>query len=692
KSYAADALALHDRWQEQYELIEKEFKLEVALAVSRLAIILGEVAGLFMTAFKALAAVPKLKRIKEALDNLDEARELLDTVNQIVTAFAPIKGLMTTLASQISQEVMFGNSDNAKNTAALIDESVKSIKGLVISALAKVQGDTKLIKLGKTFGNVLPVVSSVITVVQQVNGLMDDYTKSVKSIEAMTKGLDNFPPLWEFLSGQARTYWKAYIDALTNEKEEDDPDKPKRPLPPIPPGRPGKKKNCGGVAVSYDPNEIVGPVGWGDDQWLQPGDLHFYSISFENLGPGSEVIPPGASLATAPAATVTVSLPLDDDLDLTTFELGDFGFAETRFEVPAGRQQFETSSTVTMELQSFEGEGTEEVDLSLRAKAWLDVPNRTANWLIELVDPATGEPHPDPAAGFLPPEPVTPEGAGQGFAELFVESVGSSPTGTDVDATATIVFDTNEPIVTNTWTNRLDRSSPTSSMSGVGATTEIGGVIGWSGVDTGSGAATYDVWRKIGDGPFALWLDDTPLTEVEFDGEAGVAYGFAVAASDGVGNVEAMPTGVQVTTTAVDPPPGPTAPSAPRQVGATAGNARATVSWIAPASNGGATITKYTVTSAPGGKQCTTTGALSCTVTGLTNGTSYTFRVRATNSAGSGPWSGTSPSVTPKAPVVPSSFVPLVPARLLDTRPGESTSDGVGAGGGRVAAGSVVEV
>ncbi|MCB0967624.1 MAG: hypothetical protein KDB37_12375, partial [Ilumatobacter sp.] len=38
------------------------------------------------------------------------------------------------------------------------------------------------------------------------------------------------------------------------------------------------------------------------------------------------------------------------------------------------------------------------------------------------------------------------------------------------------------------------------------------------------------------------------------------------------------------------------------------------------------------------------------------------------------------------------SFAPLVPARLWDSRPGESTSDGVGAGGGRVAAGSVVEV
>ena len=90
-----------------------------------------------------------------------------------------------------------------------------------------------------------------------------------------------------------------------------------------------------------------------------------------------------------------------------------------------------------------------------------------------------------------------------------------------------------------------------------------------------------------------------------------------------------------------------TAPGAPATVTATAGNTRASVAFTTPVSDGGATITSYTVSSNPGG--LTASGATSpLTVNGLTNTQTYTFTVTATNSVGTGSGTTSSP-VTPDA-------------------------------------------
>ncbi|MFC4597186.1 S-layer homology domain-containing protein [Cohnella hongkongensis] len=90
-------------------------------------------------------------------------------------------------------------------------------------------------------------------------------------------------------------------------------------------------------------------------------------------------------------------------------------------------------------------------------------------------------------------------------------------------------------------------------------------------------------------------------------------------------------------------------PGAPTGVTAAAGNGMATVSFAPPHNDGGSPILQYVVTANPGGIQKTGTGT-TISVGGLTNGTAYTFTVRAVNRAGSGPESAVSPSVTPYSP------------------------------------------
>lgn len=89
------------------------------------------------------------------------------------------------------------------------------------------------------------------------------------------------------------------------------------------------------------------------------------------------------------------------------------------------------------------------------------------------------------------------------------------------------------------------------------------------------------------------------------------------------------------------------APAAPTGVTATADDASATVKFTAPA-DGGSPITSYTVTSTPGNLTAKGSGS-PITVKGLTNGTEYTFTVKATNAVGTGSASAASAAVTPTA-------------------------------------------
>jgi 5-hydroxyisourate hydrolase-like protein (transthyretin family) len=120
----------------------------------------------------------------------------------------------------------------------------------------------------------------------------------------------------------------------------------------------------------------------------------------------------------------------------------------------------------------------------------------------------------------------------------------------------------------------------------------------------------------------------------------GSEYSVAVRAINAVG------AGASSTTVTASPR---TTPGVPTAVVVTPGNRSLTVSWAAPADDGGSSITSFQV-SIDGGSRWTTTPADSTTytVSGLTNGRTYRVRVRAVNAAGAGS-STSSVSVVPRA-------------------------------------------
>lgn len=122
----------------------------------------------------------------------------------------------------------------------------------------------------------------------------------------------------------------------------------------------------------------------------------------------------------------------------------------------------------------------------------------------------------------------------------------------------------------------------------------------------------------------------------------GTAYTFVVTATNASG------TGATSAPSAAVTPAG--VPSAPLNISATAGDGSAQVFWNASASDGGQAITQYRVWSVQDSlKQCTPQNLsdLNCTVSGLTNGSTYTFHARAYNNLGAGPYSAASNAITP---------------------------------------------
>ena len=174
-------------------------------------------------------------------------------------------------------------------------------------------------------------------------------------------------------------------------------------------------------------------------------------------------------------------------------------------------------------------------------------------------------------------------------------------------------------------------------------------VLSWTppAQDGGDPVTAYSVTPYIGFIAQPVTTFTSPLTTETITGLTdGTAYTFAVTATTDAGTGPASSLSAPVTPATV--------PSAPLAVNGVAGDGQVVLSWTPPAQDGGDPVTAYSVTPYIGfiAQPVTTfTSPLTTeTITGLTDGTAYTFAVTATTDAGTGPASSLSAPVTPEPP------------------------------------------
>ena len=192
----------------------------------------------------------------------------------------------------------------------------------------------------------------------------------------------------------------------------------------------GPDSSSPSIPSSSDPNEIVGPAGVGEERLVKPGETMDYTIYFENM-----------TNATAAAQDIYVTLPKDAGLDWSTFELGEVVFGDNIDNALSGAYDGESSYAIP---------GT---NWSVRT-----VVTHTADavkWHLRIIDPTTPDNYPSDAyAGFLPPNDET--GRGEGHLRFRVKVKDGAVVGSRINASATIVFDYNDPITTDpAWWNTV---------------------------------------------------------------------------------------------------------------------------------------------------------------------------------------------------------------------------------------------
>jgi RHS repeat-associated protein len=268
------------------------------------------------------------------------------------------------------------------------------------------------------------------------------------------------------------------------------------------------------VVGAKDPNGKI-TSGFGDQGFIPAGVPIDYTIYFENQ-----------STATAPAQKVTVTDALPANLNWSTVQLSQIAFNNVTLNAPSGTQTYTAQVSVSTDPNP------------VNVSATLNPATGVVTWTMQSVDPTTGGAPANPLAGFLPPN--NSANAGSGFVTFSVMPKAGLANATTIINKASIVFDANAAIATNTVTNTVDASTVTSAVAPLPASTTNAAIpVSWYGSDTaGSGIAGYNIYVAVDSGAYTLWLSATPLTSSTYTAAPGHFYSFFSLATNNVGLVQ----------------------------------------------------------------------------------------------------------------------------------------------------------
>ena len=244
------------------------------------------------------------------------------------------------------------------------------------------------------------------------------------------------------------------------------------------------------TAAASESITMTGPSGYGGDNFVPASTPLPYSIQFSS--------PVGGQ---GPESQIQIVDQLDPNLDLRTFRLSDIDLDGVTIQLPSGRASFTGSYDLTAQL-----------GFILDVTAGVDVDSGIATWLLTAIDPSTGLPVATPALSIMP--------AGQsGTVGYTIEATSTATTGTTIDAAARIVYDSQQPLDSNTVSATLDAVPPTTTYS----VTDLGNgqyFIQWRAADdaAGSGVANSTVYVSLDDGAWQPADQYTTANSFTFQG------------------------------------------------------------------------------------------------------------------------------------------------------------------------------